>query len=299
MDLRGIGATLTARDPLRSRSRVTIFISRFSAICAVIHVGSSRNAGCPRQLIGRSCLAELSNPVVEGVIRAFQLLFSFDREILSITLLTIRVSGIAVLIGTLIGMPIGGYLGFIEFHGKRIAIRLVEILMRSIVNTFMGLPPVLVGLVGYLLLSASGPLGFLGLLYSPEAMILAQIVMVTPIVAGVSMSAIGSVDRAVRDKAVALGATPTQAFLVMIREARLGLLTAIIVGFGAAISEVGGILIVGGNIRWVTRTLTTAIVYETELGEFGLSIALGIILLSLAFAVNLALTLLQIRQGRK
>jgi len=220
---------------------------------------------------------------------------TFLEEILNITLLSLRVSGTAVLIGALIGVPIGTVLGLGRFRGKQMLMRFVDITLRSIVNTFMGLPPVVVGLVVYLLLTTSGPLGPLGLIYTPTAMIVTQLIMAVPIITGVTMSAVGSVEKAIREKALSLGATDRQAAWMVLREARMGVLTAVIVAFGAAISEVGGIMITGGNIRWVTRTLTTAIVIETELGNFTLAISLGIILLSMAFAINLILTIIQLR----
>lgn len=223
----------------------------------------------------------------------------FVQEILNITLLSLRVSGIAVLIGALIGIPIGAVLGFKQFKGKRTMMRLVNVMLKSIINTFMGLPPVVVGLVVYLLLTASGPLGWLGLLYTPTAMIITQLIMVVPIIVGVTMSAVGSVERSIRERALSLGATENQATWLVLREARLGVLTSIIVAFGAAISEVGGIMISGGNIRWFTRTLTTAIVVETELGNFNMALTLGAILLSIAFGINLALTILQLRGARR
>ena len=223
---------------------------------------------------------------------------TFLEEILNITLLSLRVSGTAVLIGALVGVPIGMILGLGRFRGKQMLMRFVDITLRSIVNTFMGLPPVVVGLVVYLLLTTSGPLGPLGLLYTPTAMIITQLIMAIPIIIGVTMSAVGSVEKAIREKALSLGATDRQAAWMVLREARMGVLTAIIVAFGAAISEVGGIMITGGNIRWVTRTLTTAIVVEVNLGNFDLAISLGIILLFMAFIINLALTIIQMR-GQK
>lgn len=240
-----------------------------------------------------------SNPVLEGFFKAMELIISLNPEVLSITLLSLRVSGTAVLLGSIVGVPLGAFLGLRGFRGKRPLLSLINVLSRNIVNTFMGLPPVVVGLTVYLLLSASGPLGPLQLLYTPTAMILAQLIMVIPIITGVTMSAVGSVDKAIRERALSLGATEWQTALIVLTEARMGLLTAIVAAFGAAISEVGGIMIVGGNIRWSTRVLTTAIVYETELGEFGVAIALGIILLSLAFVVNLALTYLQLKGVRR
>lgn len=224
---------------------------------------------------------------------------TFLEEILNILLLSLRVSGTAVLIGALIGVPIGTILGLGQFKGKQTFIFFFNITIRSTVNTFMSLPPVVVGLVVYLLLSASGPLGPLGLLYTPTAMIITQLIMAVPIIIGVTMSAVGSVEKAIREKALSLGATDRQAAWMVLREARMGVLTAIIVAFGAAISEVGGVMITGGNIRWVTRTLTTAIVVETNLGDFELAITLGIILLSMAFAINLVLTILQMRGTRR
>ena len=225
------------------------------------------------------------NPILEGLLKAFWLIVSFDPEVYEIMFLSLRVSGIAVLIGALLGVSSGATVGLKEFFGKRFLV--------SIVNTLMGLPPVVVGLLVYLLLSTSGPLGAFQLLYTPEAMIIAQLIMVVPIVMGVTISSVSSIGKAIREKALSLGATNWQLTLKVLRESRLGILTALIVSFGAAISEVGAVMIVGGNIRWATRVLTTAIVFETELGEFGLAIALGVILLLLAFVINWALTYLQ------
>ncbi len=238
---------------------------------------------------------ELSTPVLEGFFNAIKLIGSFNPEVVSITVLSLGVSGIAVLLGAVVGIPLGALLGWRGFRGKKPVVNLVNILSRNVVNTFMGLPPILVGLVVYLIFSASGPLGPLELLYSPTAMIIAQLIMVIPIIAGITMSAVGSVDKAIREKALSLGATEWQTMFIVLREARIGILTAMVAAFGAAISEVGGIMIVGGNIRWYTRVLTTAILYETELGNFGLAIALGIVLLSLAFVVNSILTYLQLK----
>jgi tungstate transport system permease protein len=223
--------------------------------------------------------------ILEGLVKAFWLIVSLDREVYEIMFLSLRVSGTAVLIGALLGVPSGATVGLKGFFGKRFLI--------SIVNTLMGLPPVVVGLLIYLLLSTSGPLGAFQLLYTPEAMIIAQLIMVIPIVMGVTISSVSSVSKAIREKALSLGATNWQMTLKVLKEAKLGILTAFIVSFGAAISEVGAVMIVGGNIRWTTRVLTTAIVFETELGEFGLAIALGLILLLLAFVINWVLTYLQ------
>jgi tungstate transport system permease protein len=234
---------------------------------------------------GITLVAVQSDPIIEGLIRAVWLLLTLDPEVYSTMLLTFKVSGVAVIIATASGIPLGAAIALRDFFGKRSLI--------SLVNTLMGLPPVVVGLFVYLLLSASGPLGPLQLLYTPTAMIIAQLIIGAPIVVGVTISAVGSVDKAIRDKAISLGATRLQLTLTILREAKTGILTSIILAFGAAISEVGAVMIVGGNIRWVTRVLTTAIVFETELGQFSIAIALGIILLLIAFIINWVLTRMQ------
>ncbi len=231
------------------------------------------------------------NPILDGLARALWLLLSFDPEIYSVMLLTLRVSGGAVVVGAVLGIPFGAAVALNDFLGKRFLV--------SIINTLMGLPPVVVGLLVYLLLSTSGPLGPLQLLYTPTAMILAQTIMTLPIVSGITISSITAVDRAIRDKALSLGATQSQLIIAILKEARLGLLTALIVAFGSAISEVGAVMIVGGNIRWSTRVLTTAIVLETEMGEFGVAMAIGIILLIISFVINAVLTHMQWRGVRR
>ena len=225
------------------------------------------------------------NPILEGLVKALWLLVSLDPEVYGIMFLSLRVSGLAVIIGAVLSIPCGATIALRDFRGKRF--------LMSIINTLMGLPPVVVGLLVYLLLSTSGPLGPFQLLYTPTAMIIAQLIMVIPIIIGVTASAVSAVDKGIREKALSMGATGWQLTLTILREAKIGLLTAVIVSFGAAISEVGAVMIVGGNIRWVTRVLTTAIVFETELGEFGIALALGIILLLLSFIINWVLTQLQ------
>jgi len=225
------------------------------------------------------------NPILEGLVKALWLLVSLDPEVYSIMFLSLRVSGIAVIIGAALSIPCGATIALRDFRGKRF--------LMSIINTLMGLPPVVVGLLVYLLLSTSGPLGPFQLLYTPTAMIIAQLIMVVPIIIGVTVSAVSAVDKGIREKVLSMGATGWQLTVTILREAKIGLLTALIVSFGAAISEVGAVMIVGGNIRWITRVLTTAIVFETELGEFGIALALGIILLLLAFIINWVLTQLQ------
>lgn len=222
----------------------------------------------------------------------------FFEEVLEVTVLSLRVSLSAVFLGALAGVPIGAFLGLKRFRGKQSVLRVAEVTLKTFVNTLMGLPPVVAGLIVYLLFNRSGPLGFLGLLYTPLAMIITQLILIVPVIVGVTMSAVGSIEGSVRERALSLGATEFQAALLAIKEARTGILTAIIVAFGAAISEVGGIMIAGGNIRWVTRTLTTAIVTEVELGNFAMATTLGVILLSIAFAINLVLTVIQVRGSK-
>lgn len=225
------------------------------------------------------------DPIVDGLMTAFRLLISGDLEVYGIVLLSLVVSGVAVLVGAVTGIPFGAFIALRSFMGKRALL--------SLLNTLTGLPPVVVGLLVYLMLSSSGPLGPLQLLYTPQAMVIAQLIITFPIAATVTASSVSSVDRKLRLRALSLGADSSQLTLTMLREARTGVLTGIVLSFGAAISEVGAVMIVGGNIRWFTRTLTTAIVLETELGQFGMALALGIILLTLSFLINVALTRLQ------
>ena len=227
-----------------------------------------------------SILGSLSNAV--------SLIFHLNPELLGIILLSLEVSGVALVISTVIGLPAGAVLGLKRFPARDLTI--------SAVNTFMGLPPVVVGLFLYLLLSRRGPLGFLGLLYSPGAMIIAQTILAIPIVSGLCHSALVSVDPIIRQAARTLGATPTQETLAVIREARYGILSALLAAFGRVMAEVGAILIVGGNIAGYTRVMTTTIALETDKGNFELALALGIILLAISFIVNAALHAVQ-RKG--
>jgi tungstate transport system permease protein len=227
------------------------------------------------------------NELLSGFIKALELIVSLDREVLSITFLSFQVSGLAVLLGTVVGIPLGMVLSFNEFPGKRLVV--------TINSTFMGLPPVVVGLFIYLLLSRSGPLGPLQLLYTPTAMIIVQLIMAIPIVTGITLSAANGIERGIKETAISLGASRGNLYFIVLREARFGILTAIITSFGAAISEVGGIMIAGGDIRWHTRVLTTAVVLSTRKGEYDMAIALGIILLFTAFLVNLVLNRIQQR----
>lgn len=210
--------------------------------------------------------------------------------LLEIISLSLRVSGIALVISSVIGIPLGVFLGLKRFVGRRLVIALMY--------TGMGFPPVVVGLFVYLLLSRSGPLGslnspFIPALFTPSAMILAQTIISFPLVAGFTMAAVMGVDPQLRQQVTALGATPRQAAWTILMEARVGVVVAIIAGFGGIISEVGAVMMVGGNIEGSTRVLTTAIVLETRKGNFDLAIALGLILLGISFVVNLLMMRLQ------
>ena len=223
--------------------------------------------------------------ILESFSRALSLILHLNAELLGIILLSIRVSGTALLIATLFGLPVAAFLGFKRFRFRGATI--------SILNTFMGLPPVVVGLFVYLLLSRSGPLGFMALLYTPAAMIVAQSILAFPILTSLSHSAIVSVDPIIKQASTTLGATPFQVSLTIIREARYGILSAIIAAFGRVMAEVGAILIVGGNIAGFTRVMTTTIALETDKGNFELALALGIILLTISLLINSALYLIQ------
>lgn len=217
--------------------------------------------------------------IVAGLQEAVRLLLSLDPELLGIASLSLQVSGLALLISTILGIPLGAWLGLGRFFGRRLAV--------AFVYTGMGFPPVVVGLFVYLLLSRRGPLGGWGWLFTPTAMVLAQVIISLPLVAGFTMAAVMGVDPELRPQLISLGATQRQAAWAFLREARLGVLVAIIAGFGSIISEVGAVMMVGGNIEGYTRVLTTAIVLETQKGNFDLAIALGFILLTIAFLINL------------
>lgn len=225
--------------------------------------------------------------ILEGIRHAFFLIVALDPEVLEIVWLTLRVSLSAVLIAFLVGLPLGTLLAFGRFRGQD--------LLRATIYTGMGLPPVVVGLVVALFLWRSGPFGLLNLLYTPAAMILAQTIITTPIVAGLAAAALEGLNPRLRLQLLALGASPVQRVLILWREARRGLLAAGVAAFGRAISEVGAVLIVGGNIKGLTRVLTTAIVLETRTGRFETAIALGLLLLLLSLTINWSLTRIQRR----
>ncbi|MDP1808958.1 MAG: ABC transporter permease [Actinomycetota bacterium] len=210
-------------------------------------------------------------------------------ELWEITWLTLKVSASAVMVSILLGLPAGTGLALGRFRGRRF--------LMALANAGMGLPPVVVGLTVAIMLWRTGPLGGLALLYTPAAMVIAQVVIALPIVTGLTAAAVQSLDQRIRLESLALGASTGQLVFTLWREAKLGLLAAAMAGFGGAISEVGAVLMVGGNIKGQTRVLTTAIVMETRMGHFNAAIALSALLLALVFFVNLVLTYLQ--QGRR
>jgi tungstate transport system permease protein len=223
--------------------------------------------------------------IIDGFAAAFRLIISLNPDLLRIILLSLQVSGTALLGATLLGLPLGAFLALRRMPLKGLVI--------SLLNTGMGLPPVAAGLFLYLFLSRSGPLGFLGLLYTPTAMIIAQGLLALPIVASLAQAAIANVNPVIRQAAVTLGATPFQESLAVIKEARYGITAGIIAGLGRVMAEVGAIIIVGGNIAGYTRVMTTTIALETDKGNFELAIALGIILLAISFAITVALRFVQ------
>jgi tungstate transport system permease protein len=226
--------------------------------------------------------------LVEGIRQAVALLLGGDREILGVLWLSLQVSGAATLIALLLGIPAGAVLALSRFPGRTLVV--------SAVNTGMGLPPVVVGLFVTILLWRSGPLGGWEILYTPAAIILAQAVIASPIVTGITLAAVQNVPAKFRLQLIALGASRPQMVWVTLREARLPMLAAVMAGFGGVISEIGASLMVGGNIKGQTRTLTTAMVLETGKGNFEIAIALSILLLLVVFGINWALTAIQQRR---
>jgi len=226
--------------------------------------------------------------ILDGITKAFWLLVSFDPEVLGITLLSLKISGSATLISLFLGISAGALVALTRFPGRRFVVGLI--------NTGMALPPVVVGLFVTIFLWRNGPLGFLGILYTPEAMILAQAIIATPIVTGISLAALQQLPAKLRLQILALGATRAQMVWILVKEAKLPLLAAVMAGFGGVISEVGASLMVGGNIKGGSRVLTTATVMETGKGEFAVAIALSLLLLLLAYSINVVLTQIQQRE---
>ncbi len=226
--------------------------------------------------------------LVDGFLKAARLLFSLDREVLGITLLSLQVSGTATLISLFLGISCGTAVALTAFPGRNLVV--------SIINAGMALPPVVVGLFVTVFLWRNGPFGFMELLYTPAAMIIAQAIIATPIVMGITLAAMQSLPSKLRLQIMALGATRMQMLWILMQEARLPLLAAVMAGFGGVISEVGASIMVGGNIKGYSRVLTTATVMETGRGNFDVAIALSIILLFFVFLINLVLTLIQQRE---
>ena len=227
--------------------------------------------------------------IVDGVTQAVRLLIAGDPEVYAILWLSLTVSGAATLISLALGVPAGAALALLRFPGRTAVV--------SLVNAGMGLPPVVVGLFVSLLLWRSGPMGAWELLYTPAAIVVAQAVIATPIVTGITLAAVQNVPEKFRLQLVALGASRAQMMAVVLREARLPMLVAIMAAFGGVISEIGASMMVGGNIKGQTRTLTTAMALETGKGNFEIAIALSVLLLVVVFAVNWALTSIQ-QRGR-
>lgn len=223
--------------------------------------------------------------IISGLGKACNLLLSLDQEVLAITWLSLKVSGLATIISLILGISCGTAVALTSFPGRNLLV--------SLINTGMALPPVVVGLFVTVFLWRNGPLGFMELLYTPAAMIIAQTVIAAPIVTGISLAAMQSLPEKLRLQILALGATRLQMLWLLMREARLPLLAAVMAGFGGVISEVGASIMVGGNIKGYSRVLTTATVMETSRGNFDMAMALGIILLFFIFLINVLLSRIQ------
>ncbi len=223
--------------------------------------------------------------IIEGLQKAFTLIISFDQEIFRIVLLSLKVSSIAILFASILGVPIGFLIGSKSFWGKQFVVVLL--------NNALAIPTVVIGILVYSLISRVGPLGYFGLLYTPTAVIIGQLVLSLPIIVALTHSAIQGIDIKVRHTALTLGATEVQAALAVISEARYAVMSAVIAGFGRNIAEVGAAMMLGGNIKGSTRTMTTAITLETSKGEYGFGIALGVILLFISLSINILLSYFQ------
>jgi tungstate transport system permease protein len=223
----------------------------------------------------------------QGFTQALELIFNLDPEVMEIAGRSLFISGTACAITALMAIPLGSLINLNEFRGKRFLL--------SLIQTFYSLPTVLVGLLIFILFSRAGPIGGLDLLFTPTVMVIGQVVLIIPLMLGLTISALKGVDKGITETAVSLGASPVQTGMLILREARYAVLTAVIMSFGRAVSEVGLALMVGGNIRGFTRTLTTAISLETSKGDIELSLALGIILLLIALTINITLNRLQQR----
>ncbi len=223
----------------------------------------------------------------QGLTRALELIFTLDPAVMEIAGRSLRISVTSTILASLICLPLGGLIHFRNFPGKRFLV--------SIIQTFFSVPTVAIGLFVFVLFSRAGPLGGLDLMFTPAIMVIGQVMLITPVMLGLTISALSGVDRAILDTAVSLGASDFQASVVALREARYAVLAAVIMGFGRAISEIGIALMVGGNIKGFTRVITTAISLETSRGDLELAIALGIILISIALVINIILNRVQQR----
>jgi tungstate transport system permease protein len=224
----------------------------------------------------------------DGLVRAIHLIITFDPEVMSIAGLSLRIALTSILIASLICLPLGSLIHFHNFRGKRVLI--------SLIQTFYSIPTVTVGLLVFIIFSHKGPLGGLDLMFTPTVMVIGQVILVIPILLGLTVSALSGVDRTMTDTARSMGASGWQTVVVIMREARFAVMAAVILAFGRAISEVGLALMVGGNIRGFTRVLTTAISLETSKGDIELSLALGIILIFIALVVNIVMNRIQQRR---
>lgn len=225
----------------------------------------------------------------EGLIGALDMILAFDREFAAIVAVSLKIATLSTALATVAGVLVGIAVAEKRFRGRQAVI--------TILHTLMSLPTVLVGLIVYSFISRRGPLGEFGLLYTQSAMVVGQVILAFPIISGLVLASVESLDRRVRATAAALGADGRQSFLILLREARFGVLAAVVAGFGRVFAEVGVSMMLGGNIRGYTRSITTAIALETSKGEFSLGIALGLVLLTVALAVNASLAVLRSREG--
>jgi len=230
------------------------------------------------------------NIILEALNKALDLVLNFDESLIEILFLSLKVSGISLLLSCIIGLPLGTFLAIKSFWGRDSVL--------VIFNTMMGLPPVVVGLVVYLIISRSGPLGWLGILYTPTAMIIAQMILITPIIVSLTSQIVEEIRQEYQILFKSLVIPAHKAILAYLYDARYSILTVILAGFGRAISEVGAVIIVGGNIDHLTRVMTTAIALETSKGNLSLALALGVILLLLALLTNLLLITFKINAKR-
>ncbi len=225
--------------------------------------------------------------IAQGFAKAFDLIITLDPEVMEITGRTLAIALASCIISTILCLPLGSLIHFKQFHGKRALL--------NVIQTFYSIPTVVVGLLVFIFFSRMGPLGGFNLMFTPTIMVIGQVILISPIVLGLVIAALSGVEKGVFETALSLGASRVQATLQVMREARYAILSAVIMGFGRAISEVGLALMVGGNIRGFTRVITTAISLETSKGDVELAIALGIILIFIALLVNIGFNRLQQR----